>query len=738
MTDVVIYSAHAVISQDGQEYPVIVSGGQGPAGTGTPGATGAPGDVGKETSRANIAALTAVANGTRYLVEVGREGLFVFDSSNLSTKVTADTQQGIYIAPASDSTGASGAWVRKFDGPVNPLWFGIATANTGAQNDTAILAMFATLRARSLVTGAFYYSTERILFPQGLFNFASTIDLTDGIWHIEGVASLDDAGTIFKFPVDTTGIRVQRYNTSGGTGVAGATHKGSDKTIIRGLILDGAYTGTEGEYHGIQLRASAVIQNCTVSDFQGDGIFIAATAGGNPEGNANGWRVDSCRLIRNRDGLNIGDGGATADVNAGVSLHIDASANRRWGIADRCFLGSTHVGGHCSANGVTSSGSPSAAVSHSSNRYGVISGQEVGASTNAPSGTTADNTWWYYMQAGGVHAAFPAWVSGTTYRAGGSYFTNNGNARSFFSGCYHENDQGFAQIIAPSLALGGNLAPNIHGTGGSLNVEVSPSGAISAKRSFMASHTNASGNWRSFLGDYDTNNDTLIAFYHSVSAPNYFRWKFLSNNLILDYSNSGSARPIVITGPVSTDQFGTGAAVPYAFCPTKLMVGDFAGTLSNSRRVQMEAAAPTANAHAAGEVTFNRSPSATGAAFGWRCRTAGTPGTWDTLFPSYVPPQAVTSSATVTAAATDSQVNITALATNVTLANWSGTLLDGWAIVYRIKDNGTPRTIAYGDKFRAFGSPLPTTTAADKTLYIACSYNAADDKIDAHPFTQEV
>ena len=53
-----------------------------------------------------------------------RVGTFKFDSSDLSLKVAADIHQGIYIAPNTDLTGASGAWVRQVRGFVTPEMFG--------------------------------------------------------------------------------------------------------------------------------------------------------------------------------------------------------------------------------------------------------------------------------------------------------------------------------------------------------------------------------------------------------------------------------------------------------------------------------------------------------------------------------------------------------------------------------------------------------------------------------------
>lgn len=68
------------------------------------------------STRSALAAISLPVNGQTALVsEPGREGLFVFDSANLSVQVTADPNQFNYVAPSSDTTGASGAWVRKQD-----------------------------------------------------------------------------------------------------------------------------------------------------------------------------------------------------------------------------------------------------------------------------------------------------------------------------------------------------------------------------------------------------------------------------------------------------------------------------------------------------------------------------------------------------------------------------------------------------------------------------------------------
>lgn len=68
-----------------------------------------------------VASTTALAsvtpsNGLAAIVTDEYElGVFVFSNANLSSQVSADTDKAIYVAPSSDNTGASGAWVRRVE-----------------------------------------------------------------------------------------------------------------------------------------------------------------------------------------------------------------------------------------------------------------------------------------------------------------------------------------------------------------------------------------------------------------------------------------------------------------------------------------------------------------------------------------------------------------------------------------------------------------------------------------------
>ena len=99
--------------------------------------------------------------------------------------------------------------------------------------------------------------------------------------------------------------------------------------------------------------------------------------------------------------------------------------------------------------------------------------------------------------------------------------------------------------------------------------------------------------------------------------------------------------------------------------------------------------------------------------------------------------QTVTSSATVTPTSANDLVTITAQAAGLTIANPTGTMTEGQALMIRIKDNGTARSIAFGTNYRALGITLPTTTVISKTLYLGCIWNATDTKFDIVGLNQE-
>ena len=73
---------------------------------------------------------------------------------------------------------------------------------------------------------------------------------------------------------------------------------------------------------------------------------------------------------------------------------------------------------------------------------------------------------------------------------------------------------------------------------------------------------------------------------------------------------------------------------------------------------------------------------------------------------------------------------ITAQAGALKFKNPGGTPTEGQKLIIRIKDNGTARALTYDTQFRAMGNALPSTTVANKTLYLGLIFNATDTKWD--------
>jgi hypothetical protein len=63
-------------------------------------------------------------------------------------------------------------------------------------------------------------------------------------------------------------------------------------------------------------------------------------------------------------------------------------------------------------------------------------------------------------------------------------------------------------------------------------------------------------------------------------------------------------------------------------------------------------------------------------------------------------------------------------------ASTTGSPTNGTKQVFRIKDNGTTRTLTWttsgAGSYRAIGVTLPTVTTASKVIYVGCIYNSTE------------
>lgn len=131
-------------------------------------------------SVAELAAIDGSSGQQSNLSNGGRTGVFRFNSSDLSSAVSDDPLQGVYIAPSSDPTGSSGAWVRQYGQnatmrpELNAGWFG--AKGDGAENDgPSIQAALEYGESFTGPTDQINYSGFSLYLPTGIYMTESPI-----------------------------------------------------------------------------------------------------------------------------------------------------------------------------------------------------------------------------------------------------------------------------------------------------------------------------------------------------------------------------------------------------------------------------------------------------------------------------------------------------------------------------------------------------------------------------------
>ncbi len=249
------------------------------------------------TSRSALALEASVStHGTAILTEAGRQGIFVWSGSDLSAQVTLDTRQGLYVPPASDTSGASGAWVRQYSGPIDIRWFGAVPGTSAGDQKAAIQG------AINVAQGA------EVRIPIGQWRvdsglvFTAPISLSgEGMGAGPGATTNSNCsqiianfttGDILKVTsLYSSTIRGIQFNTNVGTRLGGAAiHLSGDglgstgsNSIIEECAFNGQYEDIlltrfvqariEKTYH--QAWATWAIRNETTGAYEPGGGFIA-------------------------------------------------------------------------------------------------------------------------------------------------------------------------------------------------------------------------------------------------------------------------------------------------------------------------------------------------------------------------------------------------------------------------------------------------------------------------------
>lgn len=207
--------------------------------------TGGPGgEFPAVASKAALAAIDGVA-GEAYFVAGDSGGIFEWTSSNISSSVTIDIAEGIYVAPDSDNTGASGGWKRRY-GPSDPWkaeWFGLPTGGDDKLIVKSIEALREDGRAVHFGAGTFLFSDIRVNKP--------------GHWRGVGKATIfqnNGSGTYNTFGI----------STSGGTRISHA----------RFIGLDDADNADAQFSINVSPRVNVVDTPETLEDFEFDHLFF--------------------------------------------------------------------------------------------------------------------------------------------------------------------------------------------------------------------------------------------------------------------------------------------------------------------------------------------------------------------------------------------------------------------------------------------------------------------------------
>ena len=467
-------------------------------------------------------------------------------------------------------------------------------------------------------------ASNRVYFPAGTYYCSKTINLKKVVL-LEGdagtiVGTPEQWPTVIKFADNVVGFFVHRSNTNAnnaGVPVIEAATTGADGSIFRNLriirgdaTMPAAYNGK----HGFWVKARCLIEDCLVTGFGGEGIYVAASAAATTDplllGNANNFAIS-----RTRSSSNAGRGVYIlgADANVGFVSKVDSSSNGRQGFLDSAFLGTTLISCHTAGNGAFSQ------VHYAGNRYYCRS-DTLGASTTP--GT--NDAVWYLIGAGGVSATYPEWSSANTYYRGSAFESTNINSPSVYVGCYEEGSQPPSKLAQRTLSISGawnTLELDSTGT----RIVSDATDGLRSLSALTSRRNDSSGNNVSTTVGGDADNGDII---RSFNVDNPLGWRLRFNGADVDYrySNLAAAVAYAITGVNTAVTLGSSGTKPYFFTTPRFGLGSG----SNARQQTYDDTIPTTGSWGRGAIVWNINASSGGFA-GWICVTAGTPGTWETF-----------------------------------------------------------------------------------------------------------
>ena len=248
-------------------------------------------------SRDSLAALADTAKAA-LLHEPRREGVFTFAAADLSAEVGSDITRAIYVPPASDPSGSSGAWVRRFEGPLHAGWFG--AEGDGIADDAGAMQQALTFAGSAdgkhvVVPAGTYRISKPLVVPNGVvfegsgansalvsanggagqpwvFNVTSGADFT--IRNIK--MTPDNSGDLHRAAVFLNlcrNVRVENVIVEGQTDATGVYLWDCDSCVVDGLYFDGGAAKKAG--YGVYMggcKGCKAVNSTAINCSQGFGI----------------------------------------------------------------------------------------------------------------------------------------------------------------------------------------------------------------------------------------------------------------------------------------------------------------------------------------------------------------------------------------------------------------------------------------------------------------------------------
>ncbi|MEO0621117.1 MAG: hypothetical protein AAFU49_11855 [Pseudomonadota bacterium] len=579
-------------------------------------ATGGTGGMAVEITRNDIQATTVDA------------GLATIRTSGYAAP--GDGGGGLYVRAGSEPQhsakvqSADGAWWELVpqDGRVNVLQLGAARTTDGASPQTDAHPAFAAAIefAERFDRGNIRTGIE-IGVPPGRYLIGQTLELRAAV-RLIGQAS---TGAVENWPVelnfaDTAGLIVHAAR-SVDTGSSAETPDDPATMSANGAVIEGLYFHGPGAGNGfdvlkpgIRLHSRAVLRDIMVADFSGHGVHIEADVLGDFS-NANIFMIYNLSTRFNGgSGLFVKD----FDANAGHIFGLDMSANGRFGIEERSFLGNHYFGVHTQSNGTRTAGqdlSTSIVTLGGATYTAAIGASEADLVATQPG--TNEDVWRQDFSTDTINSNLgPAWSAGQpvgTYVVGGSVICDGPTNQSVINGLYNEANQGRAVLDQRTMVLGGLTGGIVPGSNGAGYAQAGPNVDAHSGLSF-GSAEGVSLRVHNLPREVfnimtDGTPDGLRLTYDPFVGGGVVNWKVrfdadISQSFTLDESTVSFGRPSAI---------GRGH--------TYFRQGAFFGSDSQARQIVFHDDQMADTDHGPGDLVLDSGPSE-GAPIGWLWLTA--------------------------------------------------------------------------------------------------------------------